>query len=62
MLHKTCLRCGRKLKSIESKELGFGKICWEKYSSENNYKQLFKMGETNEQTNGSFSSAKLSNE
>ena len=33
-LHETCLRCGRKLKTEQSKELGFGKVCWEKYNSE----------------------------
>lgn len=38
-----CLRCGRKLKSEESKQLGFGKICWEKYSKEDKHKQLFIM-------------------
>ena len=38
ILYEKCLRCGRKLKSESSKELGFGKICWEKYNSEDNYK------------------------
>ena len=42
-LHETCLRCGRKLKTEQSKELGFGKVCWEKYNSENTFKQLFPM-------------------
>lgn len=41
MLHKTCLRCNRKLKTLESQQLGFGKICWEKYNNENKYKELF---------------------
>lgn len=45
MLHENCLRCGRKLKSQASKELGFGKVCWEKYNSEDNYKKLFPIGE-----------------
>lgn len=36
-----CLRCGRKLKTEESKLLGFGKTCWEKYNHENKYKELF---------------------
>lgn len=43
MQHEKCLRCGRKLRTESSKELGFGKICWEKYNNEDNYKQLFKM-------------------
>ena len=42
-LHETCLRCGRKLKTEQSKALGFGKVCWEKYNSENTFKQLFPM-------------------
>ena len=29
-IHTHCLRCGRKLKSQEAKERGYGKICWEK--------------------------------
>jgi hypothetical protein len=37
----TCLRCGRKLKSEESKKLGFGKICWEKWQSSKNANGLF---------------------
>lgn len=27
---KRCLRCGRKLKSAEATERGYGKTCWEK--------------------------------
>ena len=42
MLYEKCLRCGRQLKTQESKELGFGKVCWKKYNSEDiKYKQLF---------------------
>lgn len=41
--YENCLRCGRKLKTESSKELGFGKTCWEKYNSENTYKELFKL-------------------
>ena len=62
MIYKNCLRCGRKLRSVESKEVGFGKICWEKYNSENNYKELFKMEENNVQTSSNASCDKLSNE
>ena len=36
-----CLRCGRKLKTEEAKEKGFGKICWEKYRNDISYKELF---------------------
>lgn len=43
MKYEKCLRCGRKLKTEDSKELGFGKTCWKKYNSEDNFKQLFKM-------------------
>lgn len=39
---KTCLRCGRKLKTPESKRLGLGKICWEK-SQSTSYKKLFEI-------------------
>lgn len=40
--YRNCLRCGRKLKSEESKKLGFGKICWEKHNSESSkFKELF---------------------
>lgn len=40
-----CLRCGRKLKSEESKQIGFGKTCYKKYMSEDNRKQLFHVSE-----------------
>ena len=29
-LYKYCLRCGRELKSLENKQRGMGKVCWEK--------------------------------
>ena len=38
-----CLRCGRKLKTEEAKERGFGQICWEKYRSDVKYKELFSL-------------------
>lgn len=28
--HKVCLRCGRKLKSEESRKLGYGAVCYKK--------------------------------
>ena len=45
MLHETCLRCNRKLKTEESKKLGFGKICWEKHNSDKRLKALFEIPE-----------------
>lgn len=29
-----CLRCGRRLKTDESQELGFGKVCYKKWQEE----------------------------
>lgn len=29
-LHKYCLRCGKRLKSLENRKRGMGKTCWEK--------------------------------
>jgi hypothetical protein len=43
MEYKCCLRCGRKLKSEESKKLGFGKVCWEKWQNETASKKLFEI-------------------
>ena len=41
-LYKVCLRCGRKLKNLEARQRGFGKICFEKWKeSQNHKKQLF---------------------
>lgn len=36
----TCKRCGRKLKSTESIEVGMGKICLKKWQQENKHKKL----------------------
>lgn len=41
---KLCKRCGRKLKSTESKERGYGKTCWEK--AQRNLKPLFVLSES----------------
>ena len=46
--YKNCLRCGRKLKSEESKKLGFGKVCWEKWQHETEAKKLFGLEYDNE--------------
>jgi len=40
-VYEKCLRCGRKLKTEESKVLGYGKICWEKYNSDIKFQELF---------------------
>ena len=29
--HTKCVRCGRRLKSQEAKERGYGTICWKKH-------------------------------
>lgn len=51
-LHEKCIRCGRKLSTPESKELGFGKICWEKWNNEDERtKPLFKIEGENEEKN-----------
>ena len=55
-LYEKCIRCGRKLKSDESKELGFGKVCFEKWNSELNMKKLFSTDVSNK------NSQNLSNE
>ena len=33
-LHKYCLRCGRRLISLENRKRGMGKVCWEKSQTE----------------------------
>ena len=38
--HEYCLRCGRKLKTPETREKGFGKICEQKMKVEHR-KKLF---------------------
>jgi hypothetical protein len=39
--HLVCIRCGRKLKTPESRELGFGKVCYAKWQDETLTKPLF---------------------
>lgn len=59
MLYERCIRCGRKLKTDESKELGFGKVCWKKQQVETASKKLFnEKGELNEKMENT---SKLSN-
>ena len=44
-----CKRCHRKLKDKQSKELGFGKVCYQKYLRRKR-SYLFEMEVTNETT------------
>lgn len=39
--HPVCIRCGRKLKTEESRELGFGPTCYKKWQTESISKNLF---------------------
>lgn len=32
--HLRCLRCGKKLKSPEAQERGYGKTCWKKHQTD----------------------------
>lgn len=32
--HEYCLRCGRKLKNPKAREIGYGKICFQKVKAE----------------------------
>lgn len=40
--YEFCLRCHRKLKTETAKQLGYGKICYEKSKTEKHRKTLFK--------------------
>lgn len=40
-IHEVCIRCGRKLKNEESRELGFGPTCYKKWQVESISKKLF---------------------
>ena len=42
--YQFCIRCGRRLKTPESRELGMGKICAEKYREKEAKKKLFERG------------------
>lgn len=39
--HDRCLRCGRKLKNIDNRLIGYGPICYEKMRQEQLSKKLF---------------------
>lgn len=40
-----CRRCGRKLKSAHSREMGMWRTCWIKYHLEHSHKKLFTISE-----------------
>jgi len=42
-LYKTCRRCGRKLKSRESRLVGFGPVCYRKYLESQRKSRLFEL-------------------
>ena len=39
--YNRCLRCGRKLKTDEARQVGYGTICMKKMQSEKKVKRLF---------------------
>ena len=46
---KLCRRCGRRLKTDEAKERGYGKICWKKSRTSAEKKPLFSLEERKNQ-------------
>lgn len=36
-----CLRCGRKLKNVEARQIGYGKVCLSKIDTTDTRKRLF---------------------
>lgn len=42
-----CRRCGKKLRSIESIEVGMGKTCLKRYLAESHLKPLFQINKEN---------------
>jgi len=42
-----CRRCGRKLKTEEARERGYGKVCWEKSRTSIEKRPLFHTGGSN---------------
>lgn len=45
-LYDKCLRCGRKLKTEETRKRGYGDICWKKVN-ENKKVRLFDIAKSN---------------
>ena len=40
--YKYCLRCGRKLKSMQARELGYGQVCYKKIQTQSKlHRKLF---------------------
>ena len=39
--HEFCLRCGRRLKKLENRIIGYGNICYKKQQSEPSKNRLF---------------------
>lgn len=53
MEHIKCLRCGRRLKSEQSRELGYGEICWKKANHTNKIYNLCGISSDNAVSNSS---------
>ena len=47
-MHPVCKRCGRRLKSNETRERGMGKVCWEKSQHTSKYRLFYQGGSKNE--------------
>ena len=45
--HEFCLRCGRRLKKLQARELGYGPVCWQKIQIQSAGKKLFEEGAVN---------------
>lgn len=45
--HEFCLRCGRRLKKLQARELGYGPVCWQKVQNQPAGKKLFEEGAVN---------------
>jgi len=46
-----CRRCGRRLKTLEARERGMGKVCWEKSKISEQPKALFVIGDSYAESN-----------
>ena len=47
-IHTVCIRCGRKLRTPESRELGFGPTCYKKQGHTNIARPLFEVERSDE--------------
>lgn len=50
-ISKNCKRCGRKLKKPESRELGYGNICYKRMIIEQEHQRLFTLEKKREVKN-----------